>query len=98
MKRLRWFLLLGLLAGPALAQNTAAPPPYQPSPQERQQMAQLHERMAACLRSNRPFDDCRNELWHGCQQPNMGRACPMMGPGWHHRMMGPPPPPPAQNP
>lgn len=33
-----------------------------PSPEDRAKMAEAHEKMAACLRSNRPMKECRSEM------------------------------------
>jgi len=49
-------------AGNALAtepQQDTQPPPTK---EMREQMAQAHEKMAACLRSSRPIDECHAEM------------------------------------
>jgi hypothetical protein len=76
--------LLG--AGAALAaepSSAAAPSPAQtePSRPQREQMAKLHEQMAACLRSDKPMAQCREEMMKSCHEA-MGRpGCAMMGMG-----------------
>ena len=71
-------LLSGMNA--ALAQDKPQPPATaEPSKETREKMAVMHEKMAACLRSDKPIADCRNEMRAYCQQTPGG--CPM-GPGW----------------
>lgn len=56
--------------------------------EQREEMAKVHERMAAYLRSDRPMQECHDELWQGCQ----GAGGPAgMGPMWRHGRMGPRP-------
>ncbi len=69
-----------------------------PSKEQREQMAVLHERMAACLRSDKSVTECRSDMMRGCQQTLGASGCRWMG--WGHRMGGgrrmvPPTPPPA---
>jgi len=49
-------------AGSALA--TEPPPDTRPPPTKemREKMAEAHEKMAACLRSDRPIDECHDEM------------------------------------
>ena len=80
----------------------ASPPPpasTAPSQEMREKMAQVHEKMAACLRSDKPIAECHREMKANCRAELGDRGCGMMqrrgmgmGPG---RMMSPPPPPPA---
>ena len=53
-----------------------------PSKELRQRMAQAHEKMAVCLRSERDFSECRQEMMQACsgQPATMGCAA-MMGQG-----------------
>jgi hypothetical protein len=44
-------------------------------------MAALHEQMAACLRSNKPVAECRNQMVKDCQEQLGTVDCPMMGLG-----------------
>ena len=53
--------LLGM-AGAALAdepQHDSRPPPTK---EQREKMAEAHEKMAACLRSDRPIQECHDEM------------------------------------
>ena len=49
-----------------------------PSPAMREKMAQIHEKMAACLRSNRSIADCHQEMMNQCHQALGDQACRMM--------------------
>lgn len=53
------------------------------TPQQRQQMADLHRQMATCLESTKPLTDCRKEMMTSCQK--MSGGCPMMK--MHHGEM-----------
>jgi predicted HAD superfamily phosphohydrolase YqeG len=57
------------------------------TPEQREEMAKNHEKMAACLRSDKPMMDCHKEMMESCK---MGKnACAMMGDMGHmHSMMG----------
>jgi len=69
-----------LVGGAALAADTGRPaPPADPSPQVRGQMAEVHQRMAACLTSTRPIAECRTEMLKNCQDLMGANGCPMMG-------------------
>lgn len=47
--------------------------------EQRKKMADVHEKMAACLRSDRPMSECHEEMMNACRE-NMGKGgCPMMG-------------------
>ena len=59
-----------------------------PSNQEmREKMAVAHEKMAACLRSDKEIRDCHNELRKTCQDSN-GDFCPRGGKGRGMRRSG----------
>jgi hypothetical protein len=45
-----------------------------PSKQDREQMAKLHEHMAACLRSDKTMRDCHEAVRKECQD-TMGDKC-----------------------
>jgi len=83
-----------MFAGSTLAiaadQPSAAAPPA-PSKEMREKMAAMHERMAACLRSDRAIADCRKEMQQACQAVMGKEGCPMTGMGMHGKMMGEPP-------
>jgi hypothetical protein len=92
--------VLGLSGTGAQAQGTMPPQGAEMTLEQRRQMADAHEKMAACLRSERPLADCREELMKSCQQAMGTSTCPMMGgmgPKRHPGKRGPPPAtPPAQ--
>lgn len=46
-----------------------------PSPEDRAKMAEAHEKMAACLRSNRPMKECRSEMKKAHQGMGWGHQC-----------------------
>jgi hypothetical protein len=50
-----------------------------PSPEKRAKMAAAHERMAACLRSTRPIQECHSEMKSACKES--GGHCGMGGHG-----------------
>jgi hypothetical protein len=85
-----WIVALALtVASAALAQESPPSAPPAPTPEARAQMAAVHEKMATCLRSERPIAECRAEMWQGCQQHMGPEGCPMMGRGMMGRgMMG----------
>lgn len=68
-------------AGAAFAAEEPAAP--MPSKEMRDKMAAAHEKMAACLRSDKPFADCRSEMQHSCKTMMGEEGCPMMGMGMH---------------
>ena len=102
------YALSAIGVGAALAADP--PSPASPSAQQsapskatREQMAKLHEQMAACLRSDKTFSECRQEMMKSCQATIGSSGCPMMGmgPGMGRgsgarrgRMMQSPPPAP----
>jgi len=110
---MRWMIpwigaLAFALAWPGAAR--AADPnqaPGAPTAAQRQKMADIHQKMAECLRSDRPIEDCHKEMATACREtpgacPMMGRGHGgrgggMMGPGHHGQ--GPPPggPPPSES-
>jgi hypothetical protein len=76
-----------LISAMAIAADNAPVRPPEPSKEMRVKMATIHEQMAACLRSDKTFSDCRSEMMKGCQQLMGERGCPMMGMGMHNQMM-----------
>jgi hypothetical protein len=44
-------------------------------------MAALHEKMAACLRSDKALAECRDEMQKNCRDMMGEQGCPMMGKG-----------------
>lgn len=56
-----------------------------PTKEQRQKMAEMHEKMATCLKSDRTIDECRTEMMKGCDEAFGKDGCPMMGKGMHKR-------------
>jgi hypothetical protein len=82
ISRCTWIAALALLGAPlAFSAEPAKSADAAPSPEVRQQMAAVHEKMAQCLRSERPMAECRAEMVGSCQQMMGASACPMMGSG-----------------
>ena len=81
--------------GIAAAADQPADSSAVPSKAQREQMAVLHDKMAACLRSDKDLAACRDEMRSDCRAMMGEQACPMMDPGMHGQMMrsGPPPEP-----
>ncbi len=56
--------------------------------EQRQKMADVHEKMAVCLRSERPLADCHEEMRSACKASMGSDVCPMvdgpMGGMRHH--------------
>ena len=78
------------------AEPPAAPP--EPSKEMRAKMAAAHDRMAACLRSDKAIADCRSEMMANCRETMGEQGCRMMGMGMHHPgMQNPGPTPPKTN-
>ncbi len=49
--------------------------------EQRNQMAQAHEKMAECLRSSKLLNQCRSEMRTNCKEVMGKDGCPMMGKG-----------------
>jgi hypothetical protein len=88
MKRLGALLgSLAMLGGYALAQEKAATSTNAPqmTADQRSKMAEAHEKVAACLRSNRPLSECHDEMMKLHESGCCGGDCPMMhGKGMKH--------------
>lgn len=74
----------------------AAPSAQVPSKEMREKMATMHEKMAACLRSDKSVADCRAETMKSCKGAMSTDDCLMMGMGAakgmrHGRMTQAPP-------
>ena len=93
----------GLIAAMIIGWGTASaaePPaaPPEPSKETRAKMASAHERMAACLRSDKAIAECRSEMMKSCREIMGEQGCPMMGMGMHHPgMQNPASTPPKSN-
>ena len=68
-------------ARPVLAADPAKAPPPAPTAEQRQKMAEVHQKMADCLRSDRPIAECRSEMATACHDMMGAGGCPMMGTG-----------------
>jgi len=68
-------------AGAARAAEPKKAPPPAPTAEQRQKMADIHQKMADCLRSDRPIAECRSEMATACHDMLGAGACPMMGQG-----------------
>jgi len=49
------------------------------SKEERQKMAEMHSKMAACLKSDKPMSECQKDMMSSCQKMMGKGGCPMMG-------------------
>jgi hypothetical protein len=83
-------MTLLLLSG-ATATAADAPPPEhrEVSKEAREKMAQLHEQMAACLRTDKTLQECHSEMMKNCQEQLGSTGCPpLVGHGLdgRHRM------------
>jgi len=47
--------------------------------EDRQKMAQMHAKMAACLKSDKPMSECQKDMMSSCQKMMGEGGCPMMG-------------------
>ncbi len=66
-----------IAAGGAFAATSAAKTAW-PTHAQREQMAQIHEQMAACLRSDRSFAECRQAMMRACRAELGTGGCRMM--------------------
>lgn len=85
-RRVEIALFAMLIATAAGALAAEEPQAAAPSQQMREQMAVMHEKMASCLRSDKPFADCRSEMQSNCKTMMGEQGCPMMGMGMRNRM------------
>ena len=46
---------------------------------DRQKMAEMHTKMAACLQSDKPMSDCQGEMIKTCKETMGKSGCSMMG-------------------
>jgi hypothetical protein len=96
-----WSVVASILALGSVAAASAADPTATaqvPTKETREKMAVLHEQMAACLRSDKPFTECRAQMMQGCRTTPGAQGCPMMGAGrggMAPRMKQAPPPSPG---
>ena len=57
------------------------------TPEQRQSMATVHEKMAVCLRSDKPMEDCKKEMMQTCEEMMGKDGCPMMNKMHNMEMM-----------
>jgi hypothetical protein len=81
------FVMVCGASGVAHGQPAGAP---QLSKEQREHMAIVHEKMAACLRSDKDIASCRDEMSKHCRELMGEQACPMMGMGNRMMQHGPP--------
>ncbi len=43
-----------------------------------EQMADTHKKAAACLKTNKPMEECKAEMMKNCPMMKTGKKCPMM--------------------
>lgn len=81
MRKITIFSTVCLLSLSAFTEGRAQTANTDNQPQltleQRESMAKAHEKMAACLRSKRPVNECHSEMMESCKQH--GALCPMMG-------------------
>lgn len=80
-----------VLLSAAVATLAAEPQTTQaaPSKEMREKMATIHQNMAACLRSDKAFAECQQQMHQNCTTM-MGEEGCQMGMGPHKRGMAPP--------
>lgn len=49
-----------------------------PSKEQRQKMAEAHQKMADCLNSDKPMGECKDEMMKSCHDMMGKDGCPMM--------------------
>lgn len=87
IRKVVWIVAIALGAGAAAAQEAGKPGPGTPSAEQRSAMAEIHQGMADCLRSESPIDACRAQMQSRCRAMMGAEGCPMMM-GRGHGMMG----------
>lgn len=92
MRKIIMFLfVLNIASNLAVAEDGSKSAMHKKMPpmttEQRQKMADAHEKMATCLRSDKPMEECHEAMMKSCKE-NMGKdGCPMMGDkgkGMHH--------------
>jgi hypothetical protein len=84
MKQFTMFLIAACLTSPlSLADDMAMHEGHKMPPmtkEQREKMADAHEKMASCMRSDKSMGECHEAMEKACME-GMGKDCPMMG---HH--------------
>jgi hypothetical protein len=78
-------IALAISTGAAIAADAPQPAHTAPSKEMREKMATMHDKMAACLRSEKAVDTCHAEMMKACKESMGEKGCPMMG--THDHMM-----------
>ncbi|OFZ19423.1 MAG: hypothetical protein A2X94_13880 [Bdellovibrionales bacterium GWB1_55_8] len=84
---MKLFMIAGTIAA-TLFSGAVFAATNEPTTQQRKEMASLHEKMAACLRSDKTMTECRTEMQKQCQTAKDKNACSMAGMGRMGPMMG----------
>jgi len=79
-------ILTSLFAGGSFAQETTTETTKSDkkitkeiTPEQRDKLASVHEKMATCLRSDKSISDCRVELKKNCKDVMGKEGCPITG-------------------
>lgn len=84
MNKVALFLFIGCLSGQlsladeAGMKNSSMKMPTMTT-EQRQKMAGAHEKMASCLRTEKPFSECHEEMMKTCKDSMGKEGCAMMG-------------------
>jgi hypothetical protein len=89
MKHVLTFSVMVILIGSSVSlgddtKKSQASKAAEPTTEQRQKMAELHERMASCLRSERSVGECRQDMMKGCRDTLGKEGCPMTGGKMQH--------------
>lgn len=68
-----------MIAPTAFSADAKKAEPKAPSKEMRQKMAEVHSKMATCLKSDKPMSECKGEMMKTCQEMMGQEGCPMMG-------------------
>ena len=84
MKKVALFLYIACLSGQlSLAEESGMKNSSMKMPtmttEQRQKMADAHEKMASCLRTEKLFSDCHDEMMKACKDGMGKEGCAMMG-------------------
>lgn len=72
-------ILLAFTSTSALAAKKDKMKMMSMTPEQRQTMAGTHDKMAACLRSDKSLEECQKEMMQSCHEMMGKDGCPMMG-------------------
>ena len=83
MKNSKSFITISILtllaATTTFGAETAKKGMPQMPPEMRLKMADTHQKMADCLRSDKPMSECHQEMMKSCHEAMGKNGCPMMG-------------------